>query len=319
MTKLHPPAPRPVDRTRVLVASGVAVLAIVTVILCVLALLQFRGTPSTAPTSTASESSPSEPNPGPSAAESPSPSPSPAGDLMPPTRLLAAYDGARVYRAWVGACPDPRTGFERSVDGGATWQGTDLAGRTDSSRALTLTAGAPDFVQLVTLRAQDCAAQYVRSFVGGIDWEVFDSELAVTWYFDPARPTVVHTPQGERAAPCTAVSLAATRERAAVLCTDSTVVTTADAGATWGAPASVPNVAAIAVSPNGYRIAVLNTDGCAGIQLGELVDGSITGFGDCLPVTTSQADVALTTAGDGTTFVWAGDVFSGSPNGGATW
>ncbi len=81
----------------------------------------------------------------------------------------------------------------------------------------------------------------------------------------------------------------------------------------------MPNAAAIAVSPSGYRIAVLNADGCTGIQLGELVDGDLSGLGACLRVEAEQADVAVTTAADGATFVWAGDVFSGSPNGGATW
>jgi hypothetical protein len=172
---------------------------------------------------------------------------------------------------------------------------------------------------MVTLRTDTCAPQYLRSFVGGIDWEVFDSELGVTWYFNPAEPSVVHTPEGARSVPCSGVSMAATGTRAAVLCTDSTILTTGDTAESWSGPLAVPNAAAITASPDGYRVAVLNTEGCAGVQVGELVDGAMSGLGACLPTAASQPDIAVTTAGDGTTFVWAGDVFAGSPNGGATW
>jgi len=306
---------RPADRRRILVAGGVAVLAIVTVILSVIALTQFSGNPS------ANASQATSPSETPTTTQAPDPTATSTPSsvvLVPPTRLLAAFDGRRVYRATVAACPDPRTTFEVSSDGGVTWEGSDVAESTDSTAALNLTAGSSDVVHMVTLTAE-CAPQYLRSFVGGIEWQVFNSDLPVTWYFDPADGTTVNTPQGARSTPCTAVSMAATGSRAAVLCTDSTIFVTEDSAASWSSAISVRNAAAIGVSPRGYRIAVLDAEGCTGIQLGELVDGEFSDLGACLGVEAVQGDVAVTTAADGSTFVWAGDVFSGSPNGGATW
>jgi len=316
MSHVAPRRHRPADRRRFVVAAGVALLAIVTVVLCVIALTQFRGEPSagqirattSSPTPTVTPTS--DPTEGPT---------SPQVALVAPKRLLSAFDGTNVYRATVAACPDSRTSFELSDDGGVTWQTSDVAGSTGSSAALNLTAGSRDFVHMVTLATDDCAPQYLRSFVGGIEWQVFDADLPVTWFFDAADPSTLNSPDGVRSTPCTTVWMAATGSRAAVLCSDSTIFTTTDAATSWSEPISVPNAAAIGVSPSGYRVALLNAEGCTGIQLGELVDGDLSGLGACLPVEAAQADVAVATAADGATFVWAGDIFSGSPNGGATW
>ena len=320
MAHLAPPRQRPANRRRILAASGIAVLAITTVVLCAFALTQFQGEPSSTPTGT-SATAPSPPSStSPEASGTASPSTSPPTALLPPTRLLSAFDGARIYRATTGKCPDPAARFELSIDGGLTWQESDIAGRTGSTAALNVTAGtAVDFVQLVTLRSGDCAPQYIRSFVGGIDWQVFDSELPATWFFNPSSPTVANSPEGSRALPCTAVSLIAAGQRAAVMCEDSTLHTTTDSGASWSDAIVALDVAAIGLSPDGYRIAFLNAAGCQGIQVGELTGAEIGALGACLELDASQTDVAVTTAGDGTTFVWAADVFAASSDGGATW
>lgn len=299
------------------VVVGVSVLAIATVVLSVFALTQHRGAGDARPASSASSS------PAPSASAGPTepaatPEPAPAA-LVAPTRALAAQDANRVYRVGTGACPDPRASFELSTDGGATWQASDIADRTGSSAALSISMGGPEFIQMVTLRTSDCAPQYIRSFVGGIDWEVFDADLPYSWYFNPADPSMVHTPNGDRPTPCTAVAVAATGSRAAVLCSDSTLHTTGDSADTWGAAIPVAHAAAIGVSPNGFHVAVLDADGCSGVQLGEVIADGMPALGACLPAVAAQAEVAVATSGDGTTFVWAGDAFARSGDGGATW
>ena len=231
---------RPADRRRILVAGGVAVLAIVTVILSVIA-LRISGNPS------ANASQATSPSETPTTTQAPDPTATSTPSsvvLVPPTRLLAAFDAAGVSRYGPAACPDPRTTFEVSSDGGVTWEGSDVAESTDSTAALNPTAGSSDVVHMVTLTAE-CAPQYLRSFVGGIEWQVFNSDLPVTWYFDPADGTTVNTPQGARSTPCTAVSMAATGSRAAVLCTDSTIFVTEDSAASWSSAISVRNAAAI--------------------------------------------------------------------------
>lgn len=301
-----------------LIGAGVAVLAIVAIVLSVLALTQYR----TAPTDAGATPAPSVTLPAPVLTDQPPASQTPTPEpvtAVAPTRLLAAQDAGRVYRATVGACPEPRTAFEFSNDGGATWQGGDAAGSTDSTMALTLSIGGPEFVQMVTLAAQECTPQYIRSFVSGIDWEVFNSDLGAAWFLNPGTPGVVHSPQGDMPAPCTAVALSGTGPRAAVLCDDATVVTTTDAAATWGAPVAVPAAAAIAVSPNGYRIAVLNGAGCLGVQVLEVADGVLTPPGACLSATAVPGEVAITTAADDSVYVWAGDTLARSTDGGSGW
>jgi hypothetical protein len=299
-----------------LIGAGVAVLAIVALVLSVLALTQYR-----TPTDAGNTPGPSVTLPAPVLTDQPPETQAPPEPItvVAPTRLIAAQDAGRVYRATVGACPEPRTAFEFSNDGGATWQAGNATGSTDSTMALTLSIGGPEFVQMVTLAAAGCAPQYIRSFVSGIDWEVFNNDLGAAWFLNPGTPGVVHSPQGDLPTPCTAVALSGTGDRAAVLCDDSTVATTTDAAATWAAPVPVPGAAAIAVSPNGYRVAVLNAEGCLGGQDLEVADGVLTPPGGSLSATAAPGEVAITTAADDSVYVWAGDTVARSADGGAGW
>lgn len=308
-------------RRRRFAAIGIGVLAIATLVLSILALTQNRGgsesegaTP--VPSFTAEVPSPTEPSATESASAKP---PGPAAATVPPTRLLAAANADRVYRASAGACPSPRTVFEFSNDGGVTWQGGDAAGTTDSTAALALSIGGPDLVQMVTLATDGCEPQMIRSFVSGIDWEVFNADLGGTWYFNPARADVVHTSEGEKAAPCAAVALAGAGSRGAVLCGDATVVTTTDAGATWAEPVAVPGVAAVATRGDGFVLAVLNANGCVGVQVVGLTGGALGAPGACLAATAAAGEVAVATASDDSVFVWAGNTVARSADGGATW
>ena len=304
------------DRRTWLIGAGIGILAVAALVVSVLALTQYRG----GPTDAAASPMPSMTFPAPVLTEEPAEtSPPEPVTAVAPTRLLAAQDGAVVYRATVGACPEPRTSFEFSNDGGSTWQAGDVTGSTDSTAALTLSIGGPQFVQMVTLSAQGCAPQYIRSFVSGIDWEVFNSDLPAAWYLNPGTPGTVHSPQGELPTPCEAVAVSGAGPRAAVLCDDATLVTTTDAATTWGAPIAVPGAAAITLSPIGYRIAVLNSEACLGIQVLEVADGVLSPPGACLSVTAAPGEVAITTASDGSVYVWAGDTLARSTEGGAQW
>ena len=240
-----------------------------------------------------------------------------------PTRLLAALDSSTVWRASTGACPAASADLELTTDSGATWKGFNASIDTDASSILTMSVVDDTETSLVTLDIADCAPQLVSTFVAGDQWRAYPERVAAEWYVDPGTPDTVHSPSGDAAAPCEAVAtLVATDDSsAAVLCTDASVFMTTDAGATWSEPASVPGAAALAATGGGYVVAVANAAGCIGVSL---VSVSVGGVLDstaraCVAATVSPGETAVAAAEDGTLWLWAGDAFARSTDGGASW
>jgi len=176
---------------------------------------------------------------------------------------------------------------------------------------------------LVTLDIANCAPQLVSTFVAGDQWKAYPDRAAAKWYLDPTTPDTVHSPSGDVAAPCAAVATLAVTDKttAAVLCTDASVFTTGNAGATWSAAAAVPGAAALTASTGGYQVAVMNPAGCAGVSLIAVsTAGALDSTpGACLSATVNPGEVALSAAEDGTLWLWAGDAFARSTDGGVTW
>ncbi|POH60827.1 hypothetical protein C3B61_19210 [Cryobacterium zongtaii] len=178
-------------------------------------------------------------------------------------------------------------------------------------------------MSMVTLDAVDCAPQLVTTFVAGDAWKAYPDRVTAEWYVDPATSNTVHTPVGDVVAPCVSVATlaAADNSSAAVLCIDASVVTTQDAGATWSAPAAVPGAAAIAATNEGFQVAVANPAGCVGISLvGVSQDGAVDATPrPCVDAIVGTGETALSASDDGMLWLWAGDRFARSADGGATW
>ena len=240
-----------------------------------------------------------------------------------PTRLLAALDASTAWRASTGACPAASADPELTTDSGATWESFNASSETDASSILAINVIDDTETSLVTLDVADCAPQLVSTFVTGNQWKAYPERAAAEWYVDPATPATVHSPSGDAVAPCTGVAtLAATDDSsAAVLCADATVFTTQDAGATWSAPTSVPGAAALAVTTDGYEVAVANPVDCVGVSLFKVsVDGVLDATARaCLAATVSPGETAVSAAEDGTLWLWAGDAFARSTDGGTSW
>lgn len=298
---------------------GVAVLAVATIVLAVLALVQY----STPAGGAAPAPSPLQSPPSASATPTPTVSdvPPPVARVVPaPTRLIGAVDADLAYRTEVGGCPEPRATSAVSRDGGATWQEMDVSGLTGSSAAIGFGVLDGAFASLVTLSSASCEPQLVRTYVAGTNWEVENSDLPATWYLDPRTPSVVHTPDGDKATPCTAVSLAARGDSAAVLCSDGQIFASADRGATWPLVATIAGASAIAVSADGFDVAVLNQGDCVGVRVVPLTQDLKAGEpGSCLVGSVTESAVALATGADGELWVWAGEVVARSGDRGATW
>ena len=240
-----------------------------------------------------------------------------------PTRLLTALDASTAWRASSGACPSTSADPELTTDSGTTWESFDASIETDASSILAMTVVDDTEVSLVTLDLADCAPQLVSTFVAGNQWKAYPERAAAAWYVDPSTPDTVHSPSGDAVAPCaTVTTFAATDDSsAAVLCTDATVFTTQDAGETWSAPTSVPGAAALAASTDGYQVAVSNPISCVGASLVKVSEDGVLDAtsGACLTGTVNSGETAVSVAEDGTIWLWAGDAFARSTDGGASW
>lgn len=299
-------------------AIGVAVLAIVVVVLSFAALTQHRSTAGAGSTPGASMPPadvtrvPAEPQPS-----------VPAPALEPvavPNRVIAAIDADSVVRAVSTTCPAPST-IEVTDDAGATWESFDAAGIATVQR---ITAGSNAFVALIGLGVEDCTPAYERSFTGGVAWEAAPGELTASWFVDPSDRAGLHAPTGDRSAPCGAIVQVAVVDEAsaAVLCADSSIHLTVDGGAAWLPAVSVPGASAIGAGGSGFQIAVVNQNACVGAQLVALAlaeSGPTLGAaGACLEAVVGAGDAAVAVS-ENTAWLWVGDEFARTEDGGGTW
>lgn len=308
-----------------LIVIGLAVFLLIDIGLVAFALTATHppasaGTVAAAPTSTPSPAEPVEASP---PVEVP-PAETTATATVVPTRILAALDDSTAWRATTGGCPATSADPELTTDSGSTWEGFNASDETGASAILAINVANADTMSLVTLDDTDCAPQLVTTFVAGDAWKAYPDRVAAEWYINPATPGTVHTPGGDVAAPCAAVSAIAATDNAAaaVLCLDASVVTTLDSGTTWSEPAVVPGAAALAATTEGYAVAVANPAGCTGVSLVSVSqEGTLVPTADtaCLPATVNPGETAISVAADSTVWLWAGDAFGRSTDGGLSW
>lgn len=255
------------------------------------------------------------------------PEPTPAAPAIlavAPTRLLVAFDDSIAWRATTGACPDTPVLPERTTDAGATWVPTDATAPTDMRSIRRIIVGGSDLASIVGQSPVDCAAMFVRTFVGGDNYEEFAAGLGGTWYVNPLNGAEVHSPAGNFAAPCATVLALAARDAssAAVLCDNGGIHLTADAAATWSAPIEIAGALTVAASSDDYTVAVAGDEACAGVGLVGLSEAGDAAPLGCLPSAQNPESLAGNVAvsvTDGTIWLWAGDALVRSGDGGNTW
>jgi hypothetical protein len=255
----------------------------------------------------------------------PSPTAAPAVPTVVPSRILTALNATTAWRATTGECPTAAARPEATSDSGSTWSETDATADVQVTALQSLTVVSESLIELVGLSAADCSAQFVRSFVAGDDYSNAPDLLGEQWYVDPIDRASVHTPTGVAVAPCDSVVALAPRTDAesAVLCAESQVFSTRDAGLTWSAPTAIVGAVNLAVTQMGYVIAAVGLPECEGVQLIALSTEPATATPTgCLPVEapaeTMQGNVAISEAA-GTVWVWAGDSVMRSIDRGTSW
>lgn len=317
MKKRRSDAQSPMRRRLAIAALGIFLLGDVVLI-------------STALNSTRSISAPSGYTP-PAASSSPDPGASPDPEPTPsivaavrPMRIVVALDADTVWRATTGACPATVAAPELTTDSGATWTATDTTGPTGVVALSRIIVNNESDVTMIGQDVESCAPALARTFVGGDDYAAYPDRLVAEWFVQPADAAIVHSPAGDIAAPCTNVLVIAAddEDSAAVLCSDQSVWITNDSGATWPDKVAVLGGMNLAASEQGYRAAVLGAPGCVGVQVVTIVQSAPPVASGCFPTVSDPASlagaVALTEA-DGNVWLWAGEAFVRSADGGVTW
>jgi hypothetical protein len=259
-----------------------------------------------------------------SASTAPTPSVTPTPTVAPaaavPQRLLAAISADVAWRGVVGTCPDGVSELEYTNDGGESWTVVDPARATDANTLVRVVPGSTSEAHVVTLDGE-CEPQLVSTFVAGEAWEDYSSNLGSYWYVDPDDRSSIHAPNGTVGAPCESVVAIATRSHseAVALCADQGLYETNNGGAAWSSAIPVPGAVALDRSTDGYVVAVAGQGDCAGISVVMLV-GTVPAepvgcFGGAAP----SGQTSLAAADDDRLWLWVGDIFAQSTDGGKTW
>ncbi|WP_104083271.1 hypothetical protein [Cryobacterium sp. Y11] len=302
----------PQGRRSVIAYAAVALFLLVDAVLITTAL---SPTPVDAATDASSTARPTAsalstpPSPTPSATTTAAPAVAPA----PATRLLSAVSDTAAWRATTGPCPATAASPELSTDAGESWIASDATGPSGATALQNITALSESVAEFVGLD-EDCAPQFIKTFVGGDNYTSYPVELEDAWYVDPADRATVHGPDGDAPAPCDSVVhlAASTSDSAAVLCADGRLFTTADAAATWSAPVALPGMVTLTATDTGYLAVVTSADptDCRGVNIVPLTEtleaAGATCFETDLAPTALAGNVAVSTADD-TLWLWIGD------------
>lgn len=308
-------------RKRWLPLTGIALLVAMDILLVVLALQS---------ASPRTNGSPAANTPAPSALEPAATTPaSPSGGgettVTPttPTRILGALDENVAWRATTGACQDAVATPELSVDGGATWTAADLTGATGITALQRIFVTGSDTAAFLGA-GSDCTPEVMRTFVAGADFEEDPGQLDGSWYLAPVGSATVHAPGGDVSAPCESAIVVAPLDetRATVLCDDGSLHLTTDTGVSWTALAPLPGAITVTETADGFLVASIGSESCAGVQLTTLgVDDDRTSLG-CVESSVSAAELAGSTALDWTDdgiWMWVDERLLISTDEGATW
>lgn len=259
---------------------------------------------------------------------SPEPEPPAIVPAVVPTRILTARDDLLAWRATTGPCPDSGATPERTEDAGATWSPTDATGPTGIRALQSIIIEGTAVASMVGHSPDDCSPMFVRTYVAGDNYAEYPAGLADAWFVQPLNRAVVHGPGGDRTSPCANTLALAVRDDSslAVLCENQTIVTSADGGATW--PASVPAAGVMNLAPaaSGFVAAAVAQASCAGVAILSVPEGadgaSAPAQTGCFPTGATLESLAGNIAvsqAPATLWLWAGDAFVRSGDGGNTW
>ena len=275
---------------RRLLFGGLALLAllIVDVVLIVLATGAHVAPP--AVTGTPAATAPADlPASTPSGSSSPTPTEASPEEA---TRLIAAVDGTRAWRATVGTCDAPGM-FELTSDGGATWA---PAGLQVSGPVLALEPSADGRRGIAVVGDSQCAPVAHRTFTAAVGWEQHPEQRVGSYIAPDGQLVLTGAPTP---APCDPVSGVTAAGGGVVLC--GTEALARNGAGDWVPIAQ--GVAAVGPADEGVAVALSGDASCDGLAVGVAVAGALQ---TACSGAAEDADLAVSAAG-GQVWVWAGD------------
>lgn len=242
----------------------------------------------------------------------------PAAPVVDTVRFLATTDGQVLLRSTGGTCASVPPVVERSLDAGVTWGQIPTNG-VDARQVLALTSDDDGGLRLLAATGDDCAVNGFSSTDSGDSWTA-DPAVPPAVSYVAADGTVVVSGQPV-AAPCPAVQTLNTSATRTVAACTAVVAEWDPAAAAW---TTTPYAGVHALATDGDRLLYVarGVTGCNG--LGALgVSGVPAPFANAAVVgcaagadVTAPAALAL----DGSNaWLWVGDAFFRSADGGATW
>jgi hypothetical protein len=285
----------------------VAVLAIATIVLVVLALQSVRPSPADVDPSPASSFTFGGASPSASPPASPSASPS-----STPVATAASFGSAERFfaigsdgwwRATAGACGEEAPLLEHSTDAGRTWQDVTPNYRGIAQIA-SLDAFAGSEAEVVAGMGAACEVQALRTFTQGEFWQPYPEVLAAARYPDLAQPASIVLPSGAVQAPCAEPSsFRAVGEIVALVCGGTVSVW---GGGDWQA---LPATDAVALTiDDGTVVTAARAAGCEGVAVSRWSgDGFATSAPlGCAADVDPAAPLAVAATAD-SALIWAGD------------
>lgn len=252
------------------IIAGVALLAVLDVVLVAFALRVGAGTAVSAQSlgHTTSASSTLGAAPSTPASGSSAPSSTAATTNRGTGRLMiVAVDADHAWRVHGGACGSGGATIERSTDGGATWKPI-----TTSLKAITRLDTTDTDSAFVVGADQDCKPTELVTKDGGDSWAK-GGDVALDWYIDPKDPTFFHNLADPGTQPCpqsASLDLAAGSPNMAwVLCKEGAVRQTYSSGREWADVGQVDAGLALTVSPDNSRVYAVRpgSSDCAGVEV----------------------------------------------------
>ncbi|OII27590.1 hypothetical protein [Frigoribacterium sp. MCBA15_019] len=263
------------------------------------------------------------------AAPEPTETPTPVAEAeaVTPTRLLSAVDDVTAWRAESGTCTPGTAGpsptLELTTSAGATWSPLSVSTSGDPAAVDRVQATDAASAFVVGPAGTTCATAFAQTFSGGAEFRDYPERLAASWFVARSAPGTVHSPAGDRPAPCAAVvDLAVVSDtEAGVLCSDRRFFRTLDGARTWDAGTAVDGAVAITADAGEYLVAALGAASCEGtaLEAPSATPGTVATRVGCAPVSSETPGSVALSGGGGSVWLWAGDDVLVSSDGGVTW
>lgn len=206
----------------------------------------------------------------------------------PLTRMVAALDGERAWRATTGTCADGGAQVQVTTDGGRTWS----AGRSPD-RAIARIQPLRSGRGFVYAAGRDCSLRELSTTDAARSWSR-PTPVKGAWARLTSDSHVVVTPGAATGRPCGDVDVAdlarQSASEASALCVNGTIVRTLDGGRTWTDIGVVPGALTLASREEHGAAATYvagPTPDCAGIAIAKVAvaTGSTPTSVACLPST----------------------------------